>query len=75
VTLVVLTICIFLSFYFAFLSFQTVDDALRKNFVIIAAASLFTGVVIFACMTIYLGIKRSFSYMGDQLNASKEQAD
>ena len=72
VTLVVLVICIFLSFYFAYLSFQTIDDALRKELVIFAASSLITGVVVFACMTIYLGIKKSFPRIEDQLIDSEE---
>jgi len=60
ITVVIITICIFLSFYFTFLSFQTIDDALKKQLVTLAASSLITGVVIFACLTIYLGIKRLF---------------
>jgi NADH:ubiquinone oxidoreductase subunit 6 (subunit J) len=64
IIVVILAICIFLSFYFTVLSFQTVDDALKKQLVTLAAYSLITGVVIFACLMIYLGIKKAFSKSG-----------
>jgi hypothetical protein len=54
------------------LSFQTIDDALKKQFVVLAASSLITGVVIFACMTIYLGIKRALPCIEDQLTSAEE---
>jgi len=54
------TVCIFFSFYFAFLSFQLVDDALKKESVTFAAYSLITGVVLLACLIVYLGIKKAF---------------
>lgn len=66
-----ITICIFLSFYFAFLSFQTIDDALKKQLVTFAASSLLAGGMILACMTIYLGFKKAFSHLKDQLGRSK----
>jgi len=69
----VLAICIFLSFYFAFLSFQAMDDALKKQLVTLAASSIITGVIILACMTIYLGIKKAFSSVEDMLRGSEEQ--
>jgi len=72
VAVAVLTVCLFISFYFAFLSFQEVDDALKKQLVTIAAYSLVTGVVIMACLTIYLGIKKAFSRMDDQLRSREE---
>ena len=75
VTVVVLAICILLSFYFAFLSFQVVDDALKKQLVTLAAYSIITGIIIFACLTIYLGIKRAFSGVEDQRRSSEEQSD
>jgi uncharacterized membrane protein len=55
-----LIVCIFLSFYFAFLSFQGIDDALKKQLVTFAIYFLITGVVILACMAIYIGLKRAF---------------
>lgn len=67
---VVLGVCVFLAFYFVYLSFQTVDEVLKKQLVFVAASSVITGAVLFACLTIYLGIKKAFSGMGDQLKTS-----
>ncbi|NWG11473.1 hypothetical protein HXY33_07000 [Candidatus Bathyarchaeota archaeon] len=67
ITIMVLALCIFLSFYFTYLSFQTMDDTFKKQLVVLAASSLIAGVVLFACMTIYLGIRRAFSRFEDQL--------
>lgn len=75
ITLVVLALCIFLSFYFTYLSFQTTDDAFKKQFVFLAASSLITGVVIFACMTIYLGIKKAISRIDDQVTNTEKQME
>lgn len=59
--LVAFSICIFLSFYFTFLSFQAVDDILKKQLVTLAASVLITGAILLACLAIYLGIKSVFS--------------
>jgi hypothetical protein len=75
ITVVILTICIFLSFYFTFLSFQTIDDALKKQLVTLAASTVITGVVIFACLTIYLGIKKAFPRVEIQLDSHKEPSE
>jgi len=75
VTVVILTICIFLSFYFTFLSFQAVDDTLKKQLVTVAASSIITGVILFACLTIYLGIKKAFSRVETQLESSEESSE
>jgi len=75
IIVVILAICIFLSFYFTFLSFQTVDDALKKQFVTLAAYSLITGVIMLACLTISFGIKRAFSRIEDQLEIIEEQSE
>jgi TRAP-type C4-dicarboxylate transport system permease small subunit len=53
------TICIFFAFYFAFLSFQLVDDTLKKQSVTFAAYSIITGVVLMACFMVYLVIKKA----------------
>ena len=75
ITVVILTICIFLSFYFTFLSFQTVDDALKKQLVTLAAYSLITGVIILACITISLGIKKAFPRVDNKLRSRKEPSE
>jgi len=75
ITVVILAICIFLSFYFTFLSFQTVDDALKKQLVTLAAYSLITGVIILACITISLGIKKAFPRVDSKLESKKEPSE
>jgi hypothetical protein len=75
VALIILTICLFLSFYFAFLSFQELDDALKKQLVTLAAYTLITGIVILACMTIFLGIKRAFPKVESRLKNSEEKSE
>jgi FtsH-binding integral membrane protein len=67
-----LIVCIFLSFYFAFLSFQGIDDALKKQLVTFAVYFLITGVVILTCMTIYTGLKRAFPKVGIRQKNSEE---
>ena len=74
VVIIALTICIFMSFYLTFLSFQTVDDTLRKQIMTLAASSLITGVIVFATMTVYLGIKKTISRVEDQLGGIEEAA-
>ena len=74
VVIIALTICIFMSFYLTFLSFQTVDDTLRKQVVTLAASSLITGVIVFAAMTVYLGIKKALSRVEDQFGGIEKAA-
>jgi len=61
VTLIFIVICISLSFYLAFLSFQTLDETLSKQLVAIAASFLITGIAIFTALTVHVGIKKAFS--------------
>jgi ABC-type thiamin/hydroxymethylpyrimidine transport system permease subunit len=72
VVVVFFTICISLSFYFTFLSVQAVDDALKKQLVIIAVYSLITGVTMLASLIIYLVIRKAFSPVENQLRSSEE---
>jgi len=72
---VLFAISIFLSFYFTFLSFQAIDDVLKKHFVTFAAYSLITGVIILASLLIHLGIKKAFSRVGDQLRSGEEPSE
>jgi len=74
-TVVVLAICIFLSFYFTFLSFQTMDDTLKKQLVTFAAYSIITGVVILAILMIQVGIKKAFSRVADELRSRGEPSE
>ncbi len=65
VTLIFIVICIFLSFYLAFLSFETLNETLSKQLVAFAASFLIAGIVIFVALTVHLGIKKAFSGVGD----------
>ena len=71
---IALAICVFLSFYCALFTFQTTDDALKKQALTVAASTLVTGVIIMAFLTIYLGMKKAFSRVEDQLGAIREQS-
>jgi hypothetical protein len=75
VSVVFFAICIYLSFYFTILSVQAVDEALKKQLVIIAAYSLITGVTILASLMIYLAIKKAFSPVENQLRSSEESLE
>lgn len=57
--LAVCTLCIFLAFYFSFLSFQLADDASKKQSVNFAVYALIAGVMLLVCFAIYLGIKKA----------------
>lgn len=69
VALIFIVICIFLSFYLAYLSFQTLDETLRKQLVTFSASFLMTGIVIFAALTVHLGIKKAFSRIEDAVKS------
>jgi ABC-type spermidine/putrescine transport system permease subunit I len=55
-----LAVCVFLAFYFAYLSFQSSDEAFRKQLVFFAASTVITAVVVVACLVIYLGFRQVF---------------
>ena len=69
VTLIFIVICISLSFYLAFLSFQTLDENLSKQLVTFAASFLITGITIFAALTVHLGIKKVVSTTEDAVKS------
>jgi len=69
VTLIFIVICISLSFYLAFLSFQTLDENLSKQLVAFAASFLITGITIFAALTVHLGIKKVVSTTEDAVKS------
>ena len=62
-------------FLFHISIFQTVDDALKKQLVTLAASSIITGVIIFACLMIHLGIKKAFSRVEYHLRSGEESSD
>ncbi|MGB9714752.1 MAG: hypothetical protein ACPLZC_07250 [Candidatus Bathyarchaeales archaeon] len=55
-----LLVCLFLSFYFSFLSLQVVDEDFRKQLALVAASSLIAGAALFACLLIYIGVRKVF---------------
>jgi hypothetical protein len=57
---IVIMACIFMSFYFSFLSFQTADSATKLPFVALATSCLITGGVMLACWMAYAGINEVF---------------
>jgi threonine/homoserine/homoserine lactone efflux protein len=59
-SIIVVAVCTFITFYFSFLSFQVADDALKRQFLILAAVFLLAGAIIFSCLMVYSGIKRAF---------------
>lgn len=65
ITLIFIVICVSFSFFLAFLSLQTVDEALSKQLVTFAASFLITGITIFAALTVHVGIKKVFSRIED----------
>jgi hypothetical protein len=60
VAMAVLAVCAFLSLYFAFLMFQMVEQASKEKFMALAVSCLVASVTIFACLMIYLPLKRLF---------------
>jgi hypothetical protein len=65
-----LAVCVFLAFYFAYLSFQFSDAAFRKQLVFFAASAVVTAVVVVACLVIYLGFRQVFR--GSEFRQEKE---
>jgi hypothetical protein len=51
------------------------DDALKKQLVTLAASSLITGVIMLACITISLGIKKAFPRVDNKLENKKEPSE
>lgn len=58
--IIAVAICIFLAFYFSFLSFTATEDSLKKQLVILSVYSLLSGIIVFGCLIIYLVIKKIF---------------
>ena len=59
--LVIVAICVLLTFYFSLLSFTSPEDAWRIQFVNLAVYSLMTGITTFACLMLYIVFKRVFA--------------
>ena len=59
--LVAVSVCIFLSFYFSLLSFLSVEDTLKRQFVLLAMYSLLSGIIVFGCLIVYIAMKKVFA--------------
>jgi TRAP-type C4-dicarboxylate transport system permease small subunit len=59
VGVIVRVACLSLSLFFAFLCFQVVDDALRRQLAALAASLLLIGMVILTSLVVYLRVKAS----------------
>ena len=59
--LVAISVCIFLSFYFSLLSFLSVEESLKRQFVLLAVYSLLSGIIVFGCLMVYLVMKKVFA--------------
>lgn len=57
---ILLGVVVFLSFHFSLLSFYTIDNAHKVEFVLLAASATIAGVILFAILMIYFVIKRFF---------------
>ncbi|MEM3551606.1 MAG: hypothetical protein QXV01_11020 [Candidatus Bathyarchaeia archaeon] len=68
----ILTLCIFLTFYFSFLSLQSIDDAIKKQLITLAIYSILTGIIILTSLIIHLGIKKALTPIETQLRSHKE---
>jgi hypothetical protein len=54
---VVRVVCMTLAFSFAFLSFRTVADALKRQFAVMAASPLVAGIMILIFLCVYWKMK------------------
>ena len=59
--LVIVAICVFLTFYFLLLSFTSPEDIWRKQFVNLAVYSLITGITVFTCLMFYMVVRKVFA--------------
>lgn len=57
---IAVVVCAFLSFYFSLLSFTTIEDSLKKQFVLLAVYSLVSGIVMLGCLLVYLVMRKVF---------------
>jgi len=71
----ILTLCIFLTFYFSFLSLQSMDDAIKKQLITLAIYSILTGVIILTSLIIHLGIKKALTPIETQLRSRKHEME
>jgi len=68
----ILTLCIFLTFYFSFLSLQSIDETIKKQLVTLAIYSILTGIIILTSLIIHLGIKKALTPIETQLRSPKK---
>ena len=71
----ILTLCIFLTFYFSFLSLQSIDETIKKQLVTLAIYSILTGIIILTSLIIHLGIKKALTPIETQLRSQKRTSE
>lgn len=71
--LAILTLCIFLTFYFSFLSLQSLDETIKKQLVTLAMYSILTGVIILTSLILHIGIKKALTPIETQLRSHKKE--
>jgi len=71
----ILTLCIFLTFYFSFLSLQSIDETIKKQLVTLAIYSILTGIIILTSLIIHLGIKKALTSIETQLRSQKRTSE
>ena len=67
--IITIAVCVFLSLYFVYLSFQEQSDALQKQLTTFAVYSLIVGAVLLTCLIVYVGVKKAMSGVSAQLHA------
>ncbi|MEM2394466.1 MAG: hypothetical protein QXQ47_07205 [Candidatus Bathyarchaeia archaeon] len=56
-----LLVCIFLTFYFSLLPYQTADETAKVQFLTLSTIFLAIGVILFICLIFYHIIKKALS--------------
>ncbi|MGQ9507644.1 MAG: hypothetical protein ACUVTB_07335 [Candidatus Bathycorpusculaceae bacterium] len=69
----ILTLCIFLTFYFSFLSLQSLDETIKKQLVTLAIYSILTGIIILTSLIIHIGVKKALTSIETQLRSHENE--
>ncbi|MCS7114533.1 MAG: hypothetical protein RMJ15_00515 [Nitrososphaerota archaeon] len=65
--------CLFLTFYFSLLPYQTLDEAAKVQFLTLSTLFLAAGIILFFCLIFYHSIKRALS--NNKLRLSRTKAE
>ncbi|MEM3697387.1 MAG: hypothetical protein QXQ94_07815 [Candidatus Bathyarchaeia archaeon] len=69
----ILTLCIFLTFYFSFLSLQSLDENIKKQLITLAIYSIITGIIILTSLIIHISIKKALTPIETQLRSHENK--